>query len=323
MAEMLSADLIQVVTLACIFVGVFMLITGMGFFFRRGENQAEARNRRLRMIRDGVSKEEIFALLRPETKTGLLGKIPGLAKFPKMLVQAGIAIAPQTFLTYCMLGVLAIASAAMLFVPVWQAVPFALLLGLGVPLFMVKSRCDELKAKLTAQLPDALELMARGLKIGHPVNTSIGAVADEMSDPIGSEFGVIFDQVSFGEELPDAVQEFADRVDTEDARYLAASIAIQHGTGGDLERIVSVLSTVVRKRIALRSKIKAISAEGRLSGLLLSIIPFVIIGLMSFHSPGYYTEMFDDPAFVTLAVVAGVLTVANIVVLHKLVNFRV
>ncbi|WP_050931967.1 type II secretion system F family protein [Aestuariivita boseongensis] len=323
MTDMLTAELMQYVMLACVFVGVFMLITGLSYLLRRGENHAEARNRRLRMIRKGVASEDILSLLRPETDSGWLARLPLVGNFPKLLAQSDLTIAPRSFLTFCLLGTAAIASVAILFVPFWQATPIALLLGFVVPMIVVKSRKDERQKKLTEQLPDALELMARGLKIGHPVNTSIGAVADEMADPIGSEFGIIFDQVSFGEELPDAVQDFADRVDTEDAQYLAASIAIQHGTGGDLERIVSTLATVVRKRIALRTRIKSISAEGRLSGVILSIIPLVIIAMMSINAPGYYTDVSDDPAFIKLAIVVVVLMVSNIVVLHKLVNFRV
>lgn len=323
MYEMLGADLIQFAALACVFIGIFLLFSGVSRLLQRGENRSEARNRRLRMIRDGASSEDIFALLRPEIDGGLVARVPLLGKLPKLLAQAGIAMTPQSFLGLCFAAVVVLTCLGALFAPVWQAALLAALVGIGAPVFVVKSRKDERTKQLTEQLPDALELMARGLKIGHPINTSIGAVADEMADPIGSEFGLIFDQVSFGEELPDAVQEFADRIDTEDAHYLAASIAIQHGTGGDLERIVSTLATVIRRRISLRARIKAISAEGRLSGVLLSVIPLVIIGLMSLNAPGYYTEVSDDPAFMKLAILVVVLMISNVVVLHRLVNFRV
>ena len=149
-----------------------------------------------------------------------------------------------------------------------------------------------------------------------------GKIGD-LSGTFGSEFGLIFDQINFGDELPDAVQDFADRSGVEDAQYLAASIGIQHGTGGDLARIIAVLAKVIRSRISLRAKILAISSEGRFSGLLLSIIPFVIILVMSINAPGYYTELADDPTFIRLAILCGALMVTNAIVLHKLVNFRV
>lgn len=323
MAGFQSAELLNYLTLTCIFVGIFILFTGLSQLFRVGENQSEAHNRRLRMIRKGVSDEERLALLRPDTSSGFMAKIPFFGKLPETLVQAGLPISPLNFvlLSLCLVAGLAVLGA--FFVPAWQAVPVACVLGTCAPILIVKSRQSERQKALTEQLPDALELMARGLKIGHPISTSIKAVADEMQDPVGSEFGVVFDQISFGDELPEAVQDFADRVGTEDAQYLAASIAIQHGTGGDLERIVSVLANVVRRRIALRARIKAISAEGRLSGFMLSIIPLLIIGIMSINAPGYYTDVSDDPTFIKLAIVVVILMVSNVIILHKLVNFRV
>jgi tight adherence protein B len=323
MTNVVSAELLNYLTLSCVFVGIFLLVSGLAQLARRGENQTEARNRRLRMIRDGVTGEERLELLRPQNSLGLLSRIPLYGELPEMLVQAGLPISAQTFVSLSALGTLLLAVVGTLFFPIWQALPLAFLVGALAPVLIVKSQQEKRRKELTAQLPDALELMARGLKIGHPVNTSIKAVADEMSDPIGSEFGIMFDQISFGDELPDAFQDFADRIGTEDAQYLAASIAIQHGTGGNLERIVSVLANVVRRRIALRARIKAISAEGRLSGVLLSLIPLVIMGIMSVNAPGYYSDISDDPAFIKLAVLVVVLMIANAVILFKLVNFRV
>jgi len=176
---------------------------------------------------------------------------------------------------------------------------------------------------MTHQLPDALDLLARGLRVGHPLNTSIGAVAREMQDPIASEFGLIFDQVSYGDDLPDAFEEFAERVDMEDVNYLASSIGIQHGTGGDLAHVIEILSGVVRGRIALRRKIKAISAEGRLTAWFLSSLPFIIFGMMTVSSPEYYGGVSEDPLFLPMAFAVLAFTVLNAVILRKLVNFKI
>ena len=323
MRTSLSVELLNNLLLAFVFVGILLLISGLFQLLRRSEDRSEARNRRLRMIRAGKSNEEILALLRPAANRGLFSRLPLLGDLPDMLSQAGMTITPRSFLTFCFMGVVAGTTIGLMFVPLWQVLPVTLALGLVVPVLVVKARRDKRRKELTAQLPDALELMARGLKIGHPLNASIGAVANEMPDPIGTEFGLIFDQINFGDELPDAVQDFADRSGVEDAQYLAASIGIQHGTGGDLARIIGVLAKVVRSRISLRAKILAISSEGRFSGLILSIIPFVIILMMSFNAPGYYTDLADDPTFIRLAILCFVLMVTNAIVLHRLVNFRV
>jgi tight adherence protein B len=144
-----------------------------------------------------------------------------------------------------------------------------------------------------------------------------------MPDPIGSEFGIIFDQVSYGDDLVTAVQEFAERIDTEDAHYLAASIAIQHGTGGDLARVVELLAKVIRGRIAMRRRIKAISSEGRLSAWVLSALPLVIYGATSVSSPTYYSGVADAPLYVPMMSTIAFLVVANALILRKLVNFRI
>jgi tight adherence protein B len=165
--------------------------------------------------------------------------------------------------------------------------------------------------------------MARGLRVGHPLNTSIGTVAQEMPDPISSEFGIIFDQVNYGEDLPDAFQDFADRVDIEDVYYLSASIGIQHGTGSDLARVVELLAKVIRSRIMMRRKVKAISAEGRASAAFLSSLPILMFVFTSISAPGYYSGVYDDPLFMPMATAIVVLTIANALILRKLVNFHV
>jgi tight adherence protein B len=207
--------------------------------------------------------------------------------------------------------------------PPLQAAALGIALGLATPVVVVRARREKRMTALTAQLPDALDLMARGLRVGHPLNTTIASVARDMPDPIGSEFGIIFDQVSYGDDLVTAVHDFAERIDTEDAHYLAASIAIQHGTGGDLARVVELLAKVIRGRIAMRRRIKAISSEGRLSAWVLSALPLVIYGATSVSSPTYYSGVADAPLYVPMMSTIAFLVVANALILRKLVNFRI
>ena len=203
------------------------------------------------------------------------------------------------------------------------AATVSVLLGILLPVAVLQMRIDRKTKALIAQLPDALELMARGLRVGHPLNTSIASVAQEMPDPIGSEFGIIFDQINYGDDLPEAFQDFAERMDVEDLHYLSASIGIQHGTGSDLAHVVELLAKVVRSRIMLRKKVKAISAEGRISAIILSCLPLVMFGVTSVMSPNYYAGVYDDPAFVPMATAIVVMTIANALILRKLVNFHV
>jgi len=175
---------------------------------------------------------------------------------------------------------------------------------------------------LVKQMPDALDLMARGLKVGHPLNTSLSSVANEMADPIGSEFGIVVDQVSFGDDLMDAFRDFALRIDQEDVHYLSTAIAIQHGTGGDLARVLNVLSRTIRDRLNMRKKITALTAEGRLTAAFLSFIPVMIFVAMQFLTPSYYGSIADEPEAIPLGIAIIALTIMNGLVLRRLVNFR-
>lgn len=304
-------------------VGVLIAFTSLITLASRRETTGEVRSRRLRMIREGRTLEERLALLKPPSLEEAGGRIPVLGKLTHMLRRADLTLPVSGFLAACAVLALVI-FAGLLLTPLMVPVVAALsvLLGILVPVAVLQMRIDRKTKALIAQLPDALELMARGLRVGHPLNTSIASVAQEMPDPI-SEFGIIFDQINYGDDLPEAFQDFAERMGVEDLHYLSASIGIQHGTGSDLAHVVELLAKVVRSRIMLRKKVKAISAEGRISAIILSCLPLLMFGVTSVMSPNYYAGVYDDPAFVPMATAIVVLTIANALILRKLVNFHV
>ena len=323
MPDDLTVQALTYLVYSGVFLGVLLLFTGLAQLARRGENRSEARSRRMRMIEKGADVKEILALFKPPPRSGLGQRLALFDHLSKTLLHAGYMITVGQYLAIC--G----AITAMTFLVTLQlkslvvAAPLALLAGGVVPYMIIRSRRNRQLSLLEAQLPEALELMARALRVGHPLNISINNVATEMPDPIGSEFGLIFDQVSFGDDLPEAFQEFAERTELEDTRYLAASVSIQYGTGGDLARICSTLSKVIRDRITLRRRIRAISAEGRLTAWFLSALPLVIFGLTSWSSPTYFTGVQDDPLFVPMVAAIIGLTVANALALRGLVRFRI
>ena len=192
----------------------------------------------------------------------------------------------------------------------------------GIPLIALIGLRNKRLTKLMNQLPDALDLMSRGLIVGHPLNVTVNSVATDMRDPIGTEFGIIQDQVSYGDDIVTAFNGFADRVELEDARYLAVSVAIQHGTGGNLARVLQVLSKVIRDRATMRQKIQAISAEGRLSAMILTILPIAIFGIINITTPGFYGDVQGDPLFRPFAIAVVSLIVMQAIILNRLVNFK-
>lgn len=313
-------------SLLLVYVGfalaAFLVVSGIFQLVSRAENRAEARTRRLKIMARGATTEEVLQILKPNRERGLIERLPFFGDVPKMMRQAGIVAPPARFIFVCFALSLAFGTAASIRMPVLQALPAGMVLGVFIPLFVLNTMRNRRMDRLAAQLPDALDLMARGLRVGHPLNTSIAAVAREMPDPIGTEFGIIADQISFGDDLVDAVSEFADRIDLEDVHYLSASIAIQHGTGGDLAKIVDTLAHVMRSRILLRRRVKAISAEGRLTAYFLSAVPFLIFGMNMVTNPDYYWGVRNDPLFIPMMVSIVVLVVLNGVVLNRLVKIR-
>ncbi len=314
---------IEYILYTLIFVGVLLTFSGIVQLFSRSENQSAAKSRRMQMIAKGATTKDVLSLLKSPEKRGILSRLPIIGDLPLVMRQAGMFIKPGTVVLCCLvLAALAFAVLAQ-FTQASYALAIAVALCIGLPLLLIFSARKKRMEKLVQQLPDTLELMSRGLKVGHPLNISIESVAREMPDPIGTEFGVMYDQISYGDELVDAIYDLAERVDLEDMRYLAVSVGIQHGTGGDLARVLTVLSTVIRNRISMRRRIMAISSEGRASAAFLSVLPFIIFGFTSITAPGFYADVSDDPLYLPMAATIAFLVVANIVILQKLVRFRI
>lgn len=190
--------------------GVLLALTGGLHLLSRTETRGEAKSRRVKLIAKGHDAEELLQLLKPAPRQGWIARLPRRFDLPHLLHRSGLRIAPDRFVLIC--AVLGAAGFILAYAPPGplRALSIAFSAGVALPLLVVKARANERMKKLTAQLPDALDMLARGLKIGHPLNMSIGAVAEEMPDPIGTEFGIIFDQVTYGEDLPDAVQDQGD-----------------------------------------------------------------------------------------------------------------
>lgn len=303
-------------------VGILLILEGLRQMVSRRGRRDEARSRRMKMIQKGATTAEILAILKPEEKRGFMNRIPLVGDLPMVLRQGGVTMSSGAFLTTCLAGFIAV---VVVFAQL-TVLPTAMLLGFVlcfiVPIMAVRLQRTQRVNDLVRQLPDALDMMARGLKVGHPLNASLATVANEMPDPIGTEFGIVVDQVSYGDDLTDAFNEFADRINQEDIHYLATAISIQHGTGGDLARILNVLSKVIRDRMTMRRKIKAVSSEGRLSAAILSVVPVIIFVGLNVMSPAYYGDIADEPLAKPLVFIVVALVLINAVILRKLVTFR-
>ncbi|MFQ6017196.1 MAG: type II secretion system F family protein [Kiloniellaceae bacterium] len=319
-----------------IFLAALLLIEGVYYLFADSRVGRDAANRRMRMLESGVASREVFETLRrkPRKRSDLFGPLSDLpAQFDHLLQQSGLTIslrrvvvlmAALSVVVFFGLLILARGSA----VPAgWSLTLVAALVGIIVgvagPVFYFKYLKSKRLKLFGEQLPDALDVMVRSLHAGHPVSAAMSLVTKEMPDPIGSEFGLAVDEMTYGLDLRDALTNLGDRVDLEDFQYVVVSIHIQHETGGNLAEVLHGLSTVIRARFRMFKKIRALSAEGRLSAKILAALPFIFGGLVFTAKPGFYMSVADDPLFLPFLGVALVLELLGIYIMYKLVNFRV
>jgi tight adherence protein B len=306
-----------------VFIGVILAFEGLRQLLDRSENAREARNRRMRLVNKGASTEEILEeLLSASFRSKKRSRFSLIPDFSAMMRQAGFSASPLWLIPAAAVCGGVTYALALRYIPAEFVLPLAVTSAVILPIAILHGRRGERLAKLNQQLPDALELMARGLRVGHPLNVTVQSVATDMPDPIGSEFGIVHHQVEYGDEIVDAFHDFAERVGFEDARYLAVSVGIQHGTGGNLARILSVLSRTIRDRANMRTRIKAISAEGRLSAVILTGLPVMIFGIIMTTSPDFYRDVWDDPMFPPFAIAIVSLIVLQGIILNRLVSFK-
>jgi len=304
-----------------LFIGVLLIFDGIVQFLSRGGE--ETINRRLRMLASGADPEEVLRLLRRRRQAEGLARIPVLREWHSLVVQSGVTTDPNRLLLmvlgaaaglYVLLLVLGFAGLV--------ALPLALIIGILLPVLVLIQIQSRRAREISRQLPDGIDLMVRSLRAGHPLNTAFQVIAREMPDPLGSEMGIVADAITYGDDLTDAVLAFADRVGVEDARYLAVAINIQAGTGGNLAQVLEALAKVIRGRFAMMRKIKALSAEGRLTAVIVSAVPLIIFVALNLLSPTYYGDVADDPLYMPFLATGAVLTVLNAIVLRRLVRFH-
>jgi tight adherence protein B len=182
---------------------------------------------------------------------------------------------------------------------------------------------NQRRDKFESQLPDAIDLIVRSLKVGHPLSGAMSVVARELPAPISTEFQTAFDEVSYGQDIPTAFAKMAERVPLPDLGYLTMAIQIQQESGGNLVESLAKLSTVIRERFRMFRKVKALTAEGRFSAWFLSVFPFFLVFGITFVKPDYYTQVMDIPVFNQLVMVTIVLLIINVIAMRIITSLKV
>ncbi len=315
----------EILLYGSLFLAVLFLFDALQAYFGRG-SITRAANRRLRLLAKGRGSRRVAEKLlrrqiddpRGEHRPGPVGRLQRLA------LQAGVSVGVRALLT-AMASATVIVGLALDELLMLQSVPAWLLaaaLCVGVPLAGLALKRRARFRRFDEQLPDALDMLVRSLRAGHPVTAAMRLVANQMPDPMGTELGLAVDEMTFGLELREALQHLAERIDSEHLRFMVVAIRIQHRSGGNLAEVLGSLARLIRDRRRMVKKIQALSAEGRASAWVLSALPFVVTGAIVLMRPTYFSEVADDPFFPIGLMIAGGLLATGIFVVFRLVNFR-
>ena len=318
---------IEPIIYGLIFIGVLVLVEGLYLtVFGKSISLNSRVNRRLDMLDKMGNREQVMEKLRKEMTQHLKARnIPIYAILSSKAQKAAIAFTPKQLIM--LMGAVSVFAFVGLTIGTDTQVPIraavSLGIGIGGVFVWINSKASKRMKLLEEQLPDAIELMVRSLRVGHPFSSAISIVANEVSDPLATEFGIIADESAYGRDVGEALKDMAERLDMQDLRFLAVAVTIQQQSGGNLAEILDGLAKVIRARFRLFRKVKAITAEAQWSGKFLSAFPLLALGGILLKDPNYYDNVLDHPWFIPACFFVGIMLAVNLFVMKMLTNIEV
>jgi tight adherence protein B len=307
---------------------LFSISFGLGFY------EKQRRKRLVSMLRtvteNGGEEQHVNLLIDSgDQKSGVddvLGSFNVTERIAKMLYESGLDWTP-TRLLVTMSVLFTLAALGSMWIPVQLAPGLrALLLGTcaGVlPLLYVSRTRAKRIGALEALLPDALDFLARSMRAGHAFTISLEMVGDEIHEPLGQEFRGLFNEQNLGASLERSFQSFAKRVPIPDVRFFCSAVLLQRQTGGNLSEILNRLSHIIRERFRLKGQVKAVSAHGRLTATILTVLPLATLGGLLLTSPGYLDPMMDSSVGRKIIAVGVVAQILGNLVIRKIIKIKV
>ncbi|HEX6660867.1 MAG TPA: type II secretion system F family protein [Sphingomicrobium sp.] len=322
-----------VCTFGAVVIAVEVLLRGLV------TNRAEGReiNLRLKMIGKGRTHGETMNLLR-RADSAVPGGLPPLMdgwarKFERTLMQAQLTIPTGQLMLAVLIAPLAIffllivfmffAGMGISFGRLLISGAFAAALGAGLPLMFLNFKATRTRKKMQDQFPVALDVFVRGLRAGHPIAAALDLLTVEMPDPIGTQFGLAVDEVTYGAELRDALQSMAERWDLEDMRMFVVSLSVQNETGGNLAEILENLTKVIRERQSMYLKVRALSSEGRMTAVMLTVLPIFTFTMLFIINPSFFLDVANDPWFTPGFIFLLLLYLTGFFTIRKMVDLKV
>jgi tight adherence protein B len=282
-------------------------------------------NRRLMLSKESKDRESVLVELRRERGLTRAGnyRLPFLA-LNRLVLQSGLTIGfARLTLIIAVTGACAFVATLLFGRSALYAAAAGLLATTALPYLVLRLLRALRQKKFGAQFPDALDMIVRSLRAGHPVPIAINMVAREMPDPMGSEFGMVADEITYGADLETAMRNLYCRIGSDDLPLFVTAVGIQGSTGGNLGEILDNLSAVIRQRFKMRRKIRALASEGRASALILSALPIGMFIVVQVVAPDFYAAVWHEQLTkILLGCAAGWMLIGNLI-MFKMVNFKI
>lgn len=318
-----------------VIAGISMTTLFLVLLFTTGKERKKTRDHRLKSLAQlhyGTNRilESKNSVRKKEQDTsGLLSFLnkvaPKKQEIERLLNQTGKDISLGKFIAIVIIvsSVVCLVLAGFIKFNLLTSILFSIAAGILGPLVVIKKMAEKRLELFVRDFPDAIDLMVRGMRSGLPVSESLISVSYEFDGPIGEEFKAVMDAVQFGSELEKALWAMAERLPSPDVKFFVITLSIQKDTGGNLADTLMNLSSILRSRKQMLLKIKALSSEAKASAMILGGLPFVLFGVMMFTSPDYVMMLFEDSRGQKMLVVGGVLILIGVMIMRKMVNFRI
>jgi tight adherence protein B len=313
-----------------VFLGVAALVGAVAFILR-GDREADVEERLslLTGAKKGRGKieaaqyNELLASMKTDGTSAIERFVSRYLNLRLLFEQADVSMAVPTFVTVCgALGAMGLFLPAIAGMSMALAPPIALAMSFLPIVWLLLRRKKRLK-KFAAQLPQALELIARALRAGHSLAAGFSLVGQEMSAPIGEEFQRTFEEQNLGKPMEQALEDMTKRVPNLDLKFFATAIVLQRQTGGDLAEILDKIGHLIRERFQIWGQVQALTGEGRLSGIVLLALPPVLFVVVYRMNPDYLMLLFTDDMGKKMLVGGIVSQLLGAIAIRKIVNIRV
>jgi tight adherence protein B len=309
------------------FVVVFASVVAGYWAWTRARHARRASWRARLAAADIATPRKSETLLRPPRRASSLVHLNRwllrhhsklIARLQTAIERAGVQVTPGAIILACCFS-------ALLFNLLLSNAPFviqapATVLGFMPPFAYLRYYKLRRDRKYEEVFPDAVEVIARALRAGHSFSTALAIAADEVTEPVASELKLLYDWQTYGRPFDEAMRDFAERAPVLDARFFATAVLTQRETGGNLSEILDNLVAVIRERFAVRRQVRAVTAQGRLSGWILAAAPPVLALLLFMINPKHLLSFIADPLGMQMLMAAGVLQLLGMVLIRRIVN---